>query len=395
MVIAEKKYKLAILTAHPIQYQVPFFQRLNKNEKIDLTVYFCSDFGVEERIDPGFGIKVKWDKPLLDGYKYKFLKNYSLKPSTGNFFGLVNPGIIKELRKEKYDAVLIYGYGLMNSWLGFLGALLSKTPIILRGETLLLGKQKILKRIILGNLFRLIRAFLPIGKKSTEFYKYYKVSDEKLFLAPYAVDNDYFIQKNKALTSSKEEIKKEIGIKNTFLTIVYVGKIYPLKDVLTLLKSFEGVQERANLVIVGDGQEKKKLEQYTLDKKNKNVYFLGFRNQTELPKYYAVADIFVLPSLREKWGLVVNEAMCAGAAIIVSDGVTAGVDLVKENENGFVYSKQDWEKLLEHLENLVNNPEKTKAMGKRSLEIISKWSYAEDEEAILKALNFIKNGKKQ
>jgi len=91
------KYKLAILTSHPIQYQTPLFQLLAKQPEIDLTVYFCWDFGVSEpTYDSGFGKEIKWDISLLEGYKYKFLKNYSFKPSS-KFWGQINPRIIKEL----------------------------------------------------------------------------------------------------------------------------------------------------------------------------------------------------------------------------------------------------------------------------------------------------------
>jgi len=123
-----KKYKLAILTSHPIQYQVPLFHKLAESSKIDFMVYFCSDFGATEKIDPkGFGIAYKWDIPLLDGYSYKFLKNYSLRPST-EFWGQINPGIIRELFKGNYDAVLIHSYALFTSWLAFLGAIITRTP---------------------------------------------------------------------------------------------------------------------------------------------------------------------------------------------------------------------------------------------------------------------------
>lgn len=73
----KEKYKLAVLTSHPIQYQAPLFRKLSSHPYIDLAVYFCWDFGVkEEEYDPGFGKKIKWDIPLIEGYRYKFLANY-------------------------------------------------------------------------------------------------------------------------------------------------------------------------------------------------------------------------------------------------------------------------------------------------------------------------------
>ena len=79
------EHKLAILTSHPIQYQAPLFRELAKNPEINSTVLFCSKQGISKKKDPGFGIDFKWDIPLLDGYNYKFLKNFSPFPNVNNF----------------------------------------------------------------------------------------------------------------------------------------------------------------------------------------------------------------------------------------------------------------------------------------------------------------------
>ena len=113
-------YTIAVLTSHPIQYQVSLWRMLAANPLIDLTVYFCCDYGVTEKIDPGFGIKFKWDIPLLDGYKYKFLRNYSPKFDNNGFWGLVNIGIIKELFKEQYDAIFIHNYSYATNFFAVL-----------------------------------------------------------------------------------------------------------------------------------------------------------------------------------------------------------------------------------------------------------------------------------
>ncbi|MBZ9572242.1 glycosyltransferase family 4 protein [Patescibacteria group bacterium] len=386
------KYKLAILTSHPIPYQTPLFQKLAEHPKIDLMVYFCSDFGVNKKLDPKFGIPVKWDKPLLEGYFYKFLKNHSPNPST-EFWGLINPGIIKELWRERYNAILVHGYTLFTSWLAFFGAWITRTPIIFRGETLLLSHQpewrRIIKNVVLRPLFRRIKAFLPIGTRSSEFYSYYGVSKHKLFLGPYSVDNDYFFEQRRKWQPKKEKIKKELNIPFKLPIILYVGKIYKIKAPFDLLKAFEKIQEKAALIFVGEGEDRERLESYKKERNIKNVYFLGFKNQSELGKYYVVADIFVLPSIREKWGLVINEAMCFSLPIITTDGVTAAVDLVRREENGFIYLKGNIEMLIKYLKELISDLEKCKKMGEKSLKIISDWNYDVCEKAILKALEFI------
>jgi len=211
-----------------------------------------------------------------------------------------------------------------------------------------------------------------------------------MFLGPYSVNNDYFLEQSRKWKAKKTETKKEINISANLPIILYAGKIISIKRPFDLLKAFEKSQEKAALVFVGEGAERKTLEDYRAEKNIKNVYFLGFRNQSELSKYYAIADIFVLPSKKEKWGLVINEAMCFGLPVITTGGVAASVDLVRQEKNGFVYSWGDVRTLSKYLENLLSRPEKSKKMGEESLKIISTWNYDVCEKAVLESLEFIK-----
>lgn len=401
----EKKYKLAILNAHPVQYQGPFFKKLAQHSQIDLTVYFCWDFGVKEvGFDAQFGKKIKWDIPILDGYNYKFLKNFLLKPSS-DFWGQVNFGIIKEVynfKRQNYSVVIIFGWNAFTNWLAFFSAFILGLPVFLRGENplnqeLLKPKWKIrIKKLILGTLFKFISAFLYIGEENKKFYKYYGVPDEKLFFVPYAVDNERYIAANQELKDRKHELRKEFGIGENDVAILFVGKLIEKKRPVDLLRAYEKLIAKLPnypiaLLFVGDGVLRPELEKYVKEHNLQNVHFVGFKNQTELSQYYAMADIFVLPSgIGETWGLVVNEAMCFGLPVIISDIVGCGADLVKNGENGHIFPLGDIEKLSERLEELVNNGKKRKSFGKKSFEIINNYTHEKDIEGILEVLNFFK-----
>lgn len=389
-----KAYRLAVLTAHPIQYQAPLFRKLAQHPEIDIVVYFYSDYGVTEKIDPGFGVAYSWDIPLLMGYNHKFLKSY-FTAATGNRLWLsFNPGIIKELWKERYDAVLVHGYASITNWLTFLAAWITRTPIIFRGESHLLnyraGWKKGLKQLILSQLFKRVSSFLPIGTLNWKYYKHYGVPDRKLFLSPYAVDNDYFSKRYQELHDKRDCLRKELGITTEQPAILYASKMMQRKRAMDLLKAYEKIQENVNasLIFVGDGVERHNLESYSKDHNIKNVHFVGFKNQTELPIYFVIADIFVLPSTDETWGLVINEAMNFGLPIITTDQVGAGPDLVKDGENGFIYPVGDVEKLAYYLLTLLQSPELREKMSKCSSEKIAKWSFEEDVDGILSALEY-------
>ena len=386
------KYRLAILTLHPIQYQVPLFRRLATHPQVDLMVYFCSDHGVIEELDPEFGVAFRLDIPLLNGYRSRFLKTYGVWPSPGRFGGLLNPGILPELWKGRYDAVLIFGYGLPVYWFGVLGARLSRTPILLSGETLLREDQPIwwrtLKGMLLGFLFRQVEAFLPIGTRSAEFYRHYGIPEGRLFLMPYSVDNDFFLDQASIWKAKVAETKKELGLKEDMPVILYLSKLIRRKRPLDLLMAFERLDREAALVFVGEGELRSPMEEQVRRRGMKNVRFVGFKNQTEVPRYYAIGDVFVLPSGYEPWGIVVNEAMCFGLPVIATDAVAAAVDLVHHGENGYVYRAGDINGLTRALEALLGDPDLRQSFGRRSLGVISRWSYEADVEGVLMALEF-------
>src|SRR5437879_571660 len=97
-----RRYRLAAIASHVIQYQAPLFRLLAAQPDIDLTVFFCADWGLKTYRDPGFAREVRWDVPLLDGYHSEFLRNISWTPGPGRPWGLINPGIVAHLRRSRF-----------------------------------------------------------------------------------------------------------------------------------------------------------------------------------------------------------------------------------------------------------------------------------------------------
>lgn len=398
----ERKLNLAVLTTHPIQFQAPLFQRMEADPGISPHVYFCWDFGVTEKFDEGFGKKIKWDIPLLEGYQYSFLRNYALRETSASFFGCVNPGIVSELRKGRYDAILILGWQVFTMVVGLFTAFLFKIPVLMRGENplnqeLLKPKWKLfLKRIILPPLFKRISYFLYISEENKEFYRYHGVPDEKLFFMPYAVDNERLIKTAEMLRPQREALRKKLlGINDARPVILFVGKLIEKKRPMDLLQAYERLvvnepQSKTELVFVGDGPLRDTLEKYAEAKKMDRVHFPGFKNQTEVPEYYAIADLYVQASdVGDTAPLTVNEAMCFSLPIIISSRVGTCRDRVEEGENGFVFPFADISKLYEKISEVVSSPTQIKKLGGHSLEMIKKCSYEEDLATLNKVSRYI------
>ena len=131
------------------------------------------------------------------------------------------------------------------------------------------------------------------------------------------------------------------------------------------------------LVLVGDGDLRPELERRS-QPINDHLKFTGFRNQSELPAFFDLCDLFVLPSEDEPWGLVVNEVMSVGRAVIVSDRVGCAPDLVKDGVNGYIYPVGDVAALGEAIARALESRDRLIAMGKASAGIIANWSYEQD-----------------
>jgi glycosyltransferase involved in cell wall biosynthesis len=391
-----RKIRLAYLVTHPIQYQAPLLRRIAEDRDIDLTVFYGSDLSTKVFRDAEFDRVIKWDVPLLNGYRYEFL------PAIGrtdrlSFWRPFNYGLGKRLKAGRFDALWVHGYARWSHWVAMLMAKTQGTHVMVRDDATLVGRQRSLaKRVAKCILFFwlniLCDRFLAIGSMNREYYLRYGIGKEKISLVPYAVDNASFQAESVAAAASREELRASLGLQKGRPVILYAGKLLEGKDPADLLESYirlspDGSTEPAPyLLFVGDGKLRGSLEKWASSLGWDSIKFLGFKNQTELPRYYDLCNVLVLPSLYENWGLVVNEVMNAGRAVIVSDRVGCGPDLVKNGENGYIFRACSVGALHQALHSVTADPDRRRTMGQNSLKIINKWSFDEDLAGLKAAL---------
>ncbi len=394
----KKKFRLAIVSSHVIHSANALYRKLSDHPDIELTLLFCSDHGLFPRFtDVGFKIKFQWDTINLDRMNYKFLSNYALLPSLTTFFGLFNPGIFWELRRKRYDAVLVVGYGLFSYWIAFISSVLTRTPYFLTGEPPASRRSRLrivvmtfLKYFIIPPLLEFAAGVFYIGSQSKAFYLRYNTRvRRKLYFFPYSVDNEYYLERAKAYAGKKTELRQELGIPDGYPVILFLSKLIKWKRPLLLLEAFRDLKTPATLVFVGSGHREHVLQEYIRAHNLERVRLFGFQNYSQVPKFYSAADIFVLPSLGESWGLAINEAMCFGLPIITTRNVSAAHDLIVDGENGFVIDRENRPQLTDRLEYLVSHPEECRQMGARSSQMIRGWNYAVCVASVIEALNKI------
>lgn len=388
---------LIFFQSHPIQYISPLLKVLAK--AINLDVFYFSDPAKNNEIDKGFGKKIIWDRPLLDGYQYKFLKNrVKPKPINNKLFDVFNPGVIKVLWQNKSKIIIVNGWTYSSNWLIFLTAWMFSKKIWLRGENPLnqelqksvfvLSIKKLLLQFFLFKFF--IDKFLYIGSQNKAFYKYYGVTDEDKFIyTPYSVDNIFFNQYYYEYKDKKDELRVELNLPLEKRIILFSGKYINKKRPLDLLNAFSQLpKNKYALVMVGEGELRTEMEKFISENNLEYVYLTGFINQSQIPKYYAVADVFVMCSgIGETWGLSVNEAMNFALPVVVSDTCGCACDLVMQNKNGYIYKTGNVYALKNCLLKFIEKESLKSEAGGYSKEIIQKHSIDVIVENIKNNLN--------
>lgn len=388
------RYKFKWMILWPVYYHTPIYCEVARNKDLDFEVLFFDDIGIRPMVEKEFGnVSRSWSEvDLLKGYKYRFITNLMKHNNDKGFFNLVNPGIIRILYKERPDIVMIQGYATLSDWLAFFTARFLKIRIIFRGEATLRGnKGKSLKSKLKEVFLRWwlkqcdVVMYSCIGNK--EYWKYYGVSEDKMLPIPCAVDNDFFRNEREKYIGKENDIKKELEIAEGDLVILFSARFTTRKRPLDLLKAIKSIEHSdITVLFVGDGPERKNMEKFVKENDLKAV-FVGFKNQTEIPKYYSTADIDIVVSDYDPSPKAMNEAMNFELPIIVTDIVGTAYDLVKDGENGFIVNVGDIDTIAQKIDFLNKNRDIIKQMGKKSLEIVDEWTFEKDAYYVNEAIN--------
>lgn len=331
--------KVMILTNILSPYRIPLFEALTSQSGIELDVVLLAENEANRQwrvqmANPNFSCRV------LPGLHWFFAQR--------ELHLHLNWGIRRAVRRTHPDVLIVSGYDNLAFWLALLWSRVYRIPLILWFESSLLSARH--RRGIVAWVKRLFvrkaTACVAFGSKAAECLQSLGAQPERVFTGLNTVDMEWY--RNKCTEIPREPSPSNTRSSYPEVMLLYVGQLIELKNLTRLLEALGKLDDPTiGLFLVGSGPMEGQLRALCHSEGARNVFFEGYKQQVELPRYYALADALVLPSTTEVWGLVVNEALASGLYVLCSNRAGAAYDLIEDGWNGRTFDPHDVDQLVE------------------------------------------------
>ena len=360
--------RLVLLTEIIAPYRIPVFNVLARRAGLDLHVIFLAETDETLRQWRVYKNEICFSHQVLPGWRWRTRKSSFL----------MNRGLWSALNQASPQVIICGGYAYAASWEALLWARRHRVEFVLWSESNRHDARGgwAWVEYLKGYFLRHCDRFVVPGKASFEYLRVLGSPAASILTAPNAVDNSWFATQAENTRSHATEFREKLKLPSRF--ILFVGRLVREKGAFDLLAAYakleSGLRGEVGLVFAGDGVSRKELAQQAKQISPGTVCCPGFAQREDLAGLYALAEVLVLPTHSDTWGLVVNEAMACGLPIIVSSAAGCAADLVEDGWNGYVVPSGDSEKLSAAIHSLVRQPELKQQMSARSLERIRNYS---------------------
>lgn len=305
----------------------------------------------------------KWLSYRQTNFKAEYLNGKKFGADSAICFG-----VTRWLHKEMFDIFIVGGYGTPTGMIAIETLRLRKIPFILNADGGFIRDENKLKFLIKKHFIKVASYYLSSGGITSKFWKYYGAKSPEIYEYPFTSLRRRDILNNPISCKEKALYKKQLQISEGKM-IISVGQFIYRKGLDVLLESCNKLPRDYGLYIVG-GEPTQEYISVKEKHKFENVHFVGFKSKEELKEYYLASDLFVLPTREDIWGLVINEAMACGLPVISTDRCIAGLELIKDYENGFIVPVERADILAERIGEVLSDEQLANKMGKASLEKI-------------------------
>lgn len=360
--------KVLVVSSYPAPYRVAVFQGLSR--EYDLDVFFDTQKNENRNAD--------W-----------FCKSGAL-----TFHVLDNDetrGVFDRVVKQikQYDFVLAYDSARKPTMRAMSACKRHKIPYFINIDGWIYHKdllRRAAKRLIRPHYYRTAAGFFCSGKAAANCARFYGAKEDRIFYHPFSSLTEEDILNAPAGEAEKKEQRKALGIEEK-VTVLTIGQFIPRKGFDILIRAWKGIDDAAQLLIIGGGDDRPMYEQMIAEQQIKGITIIDFMPKAELFRYYKAADLFVLPTREDIWGLVINEAMAQGLPVISTDNCVAGLELIENGVNGYIVKTESVEELREKMLLLIGDPQTRAEMAKNNLKKIAPYTMENVAKSHIKAIN--------
>lgn len=368
--------RIAVITSIQAPYRTLQLNEICKNEEVDMTVYY-TDGGNEGR---AWEVNKALHFKEINLEKIKKLKKY----------GALNKGLLKIIHEN--NVIILGGYEKPTYIiLSILCRLFRKKYIIIFDGIScdrLICKESYIKKIIKGMVIKNSSYIWGNGTVSKRYFnELFNYPIERIYNQYLTIDGEKINNISQEKLKIRKELRSKYGISSDEKVIQYSGRLVKIKNVDFVIKAIASINNpKVTLLITGAGEEEENLKKLA-EELNVKLIITGFINkQEELFRHYFISDIFILPSIYEPWGLVVNEAMYAKLPVLISEVCGCSLDLVKEN--GYVFNPYNLNDLTDKMSNILLKD--FEEMGEESHKIISEWSFENSAKSFMTLIDKMK-----
>lgn len=347
--------KIRFFSNIPSPYRVDYFNLLG--EKTELEVIFEAEKAPI--------INEKWySKNVMQNFNAIFLKKGEIKEKKINF------KVVKYVNNQP-DLIIFTNYSYYTEMLALIIAKIKKIKYALMIDGGIISqKENKIKKIVKKFLISGANLYFSPSKESDIFLQYYGAKKEKIKRYPFTSLKNNEILKSIVSKDEKDELKNELNIHEKKI-VLSVGQFIPRKGYDWMIKAYRNLDKNIGIYIIGGQPTQEYIELKNLYNM-KNLHFIDFQNKENILKWYRVANLFVLPTREDIWGLVVNEAMSQGLPVITTSKCVSGLEMISNGINGYIINVENEDELLERTISILNND--TSEMSLNNLNVSSQYT---------------------
>ena len=324
--------QVLFITNYASPYRIGFFDALGK--ELDVTVLFS------ERIEEKKHRSADWFVQGEGNFRIVQLERSVAKPG-GRDLCLD----VVDWLKKPFDAIVVCGYSSPTAMLAIAYLRLKKIPFYIEVDGGLIREDSRLKYQFKKAMVSSAAHWLSTGVATTQYLVHYGAKEEEIYQYPFSSLWESDIRKELVSAEEKAALRQKLEIPEKKM-VLSIGQFIPRKGFDVLMRAAVSMGQDTGIYIVG-GEPTEEYVQLREELQLHDLHFVGFKKKEELALYYQAADMFVLPTREDIWGLVINEAMAYGLPIVTTDKCVAGLELVENGVNGYIVPVDDPEALAD------------------------------------------------